>query len=128
MAGPIQTAIGQMLGSALGLVGASRKIYEDNEGQAAQEKGSEGAKKEEAKKSDQKAIAKALKIAQQNKIDSPKQIYLSEDETPIATSEELASVLSSQSLGNALSSKKRARDKVRERKAMLAKRKLAANK
>lgn len=128
MAGPIQTAIGQMLGSALGLVGASKKAYEKNERQATQEKGDQGTEEKKSKEGDPKAVAKALKLAQQNKIDSPKQIYFSEDETPIATSEEMASVLASQSLGNALSSKERTRNKVKERKAILASRKPADSK
>lgn len=122
MAGIIQTALGQALGSVGAAALLGKQLYE---GQAAEEKGIEGAKKEKTEESSKKTVAEALKNAQKSKIDSPKQLYFAEDGTPLATSNELASALSTQSLHNSLSAKKRARDKVRARKQMLMKRKLA---
>lgn len=119
--GPIQTAIGQALGAvgAAALVG--KKLNEEDEKQAAKEK----AAKESEEKKKAKLAAKAIKTAQDKKIDSPKQVYFKEDE-PLATSNEMASVLANQSLHNALNSKARSRDKVRARKQMLMKRKLVS--
>lgn len=123
--GPIQTAIGQALGAVGGAALVGKKLYEGNEGQAPKK---EGDKKPE-KAEDTSAAAKALKTAQDKKLDAPKQLYFwGNTEEPLATSNEIASLLATQSLGNAISSKKRSRDKVRERKQMLMKRKLASRK
>ena len=148
--GPIQTALGQALGSvgAAGLVG--KKLYE---GQAAEKERASAAEAKEAEKEakknqkqaqaddkqieklaseylkargkgekiDEKAIdiaTKALRAAQQSKIDSPKQVFFWEDESsPLGTSNEIATVLSSQSLHNSLSSKKRTKANIEARRA-----------
>lgn len=145
--GPIQTAIGQMLGVAGGVAVAAKKMKNENERQARKEEPSSGASaevEEKVKKSDKpalktpeeinaekkerrrievgmdQAMSEAMKVAQLYGIDTPRQLYFSsKSRVPLATSYELASVLSSQSLHNASTSKKRARDKVRARKQML---------
>lgn len=123
--GPIQTALGQALGAVAGAALAGKKVYEKNERQASKEEGTE--KPKEAR--DTSAAKKALKTAQDKKIDSPKQLYFwGGSEEPLATSNEIASLLASQSLHNATTAKTRARDKVRERKQMLMKRKLVSRK
>ena len=122
MAGPIQTAIGQALGATAAIAAVGKKLNED-ERQAAEEKPAE----ETEKKAKAATMAKAIKTAQDKKIDSPKQLFFwGQDTEPLATSNEMASVISSVALQNATASKQRARDKVRERKQALAKRKLAA--
>lgn len=121
--GPIQTAISQALGSLAGAAIAGKSQHEkETKRQAAEEKGdSEATEKKTAS-----PLSKALKTAQDRKIDSPKQIYFwGQDPEPLATSSELASVLANTSLQNATSSKSRSRNKVRERKQALMKRKLA---
>lgn len=121
--GPIQTAISQALGSLAGAAIAGKSQHEKEiKRQAAEEKADAKAEKKEASS----PISKALKTAQDRKIDSPKQIYFwGQDPEPLATSSELASVLANTSLQNATSSKSRSRNKVRERKQALMKRKLA---
>ena len=125
--GPIQTALGQAMGAIGGAALVAKKLNEENEkervkGQAAKEKADKGNKKA----ADQAVAEKALKTAQDKKLDSPKQILFdAASGEALGTSNEVASVLATQSLHNALSSKTRSRDKVRERKQMLAKRKLA---
>lgn len=121
--GPIQTAIGQLMGVVGASAVAAKKMQNENERQTAKEAGAEKAE-DQARAA---ALNKALKIAQEKKIDSPKQVYFwGDSENAIGTSNEIASVLSTQSLSNATASKRRARDKVRERKQMLEKRKLVA--
>lgn len=123
--GPIQTALGQALGAAGGAALVGKKLYEGNEKQTTKEEGTEKPKEAE----DTSAAKKALKTAQDKKIDSPKQLYFwGGSEEPLATSNEIASLLASQSLHNATTAKTRARDKVRERKQMLMKRKLVSRK
>lgn len=121
--GPIQTAISQALGSLAGAAIAGKSQHEKEiKRQAAEEKADAKAEKKEAAS----PLSKALKTAQDRKIDSPKQIYFwGQDPEPLATSSELASVLANTSLQNATSSKSRSRNKVRERKQALMKRKLA---
>lgn len=121
--GPIQTAISQALGSIAGAAIAGKSQHEkETKRQAAEEKADAKAEKKEASS----PVSKALKTAQDRKIDSPKQIYFwGQDPEPLATSSELASVLANTSLQNATSSKSRSRNKVRERKQALMKRKLA---
>lgn len=121
--GPIQTAISQALGSLAGAAIAGKSQHEkETKRQAAEEKADAKAEKKEAAS----PVSKALKTAQDRKIDSPKQIYFwGQDPEPLATSSELASVLANTSLQNATSSKSRSRNKVRERKQALMKRKLA---
>lgn len=121
--GPIQTAISQALGSLAGAAIAGKSQYEkETKRQAAEEKADAKAEKKEASS----PVSKALRTAQDRKIDSPKQIYFwGQDPEPLATSSELASVLANTSLQNATSSKSRSRNKVRERKQALMKRKLA---
>ena len=121
--GPIQTAISQALGSLAGAAIAGKSQHEkETKRQAAEEKADAKAEKKEASS----PVSKALKTAQDRKIDSPKQIYFwGQDPEPLATSSELASVLANTSLQNATSSKSRSRNKVRERKQALMKRKLA---
>jgi hypothetical protein len=124
MAGPIQSAIGQMLGSALGLVGASRKTYEENERQAAKKERDaqkEAAKNKNASSPDQ-VVAKTLKAAQDKKIESPKKYVFDENGQLLANYSEVASVMASQSLANALDAKARQKAKFDERKAAIAKR------
>lgn len=124
MAGPIQTAIGHALGATAAIAAVGKKLNED-ERQAAEEKPAE----ESEKKAKADSMAKALKTAQEKKLDSPKQMFFwGQDAEPLATSNELASVISSVALHNATSAKQRARDKVRERKQALARRKLASAK
>ena len=125
--GPIQTAIGQAMGAAAGAVVAGKKLYEKNEGQTAKEVSAQEAEDSKAKASNEEAAKRAIKTAQDKRIDSPKQVYFWGDtEEAIGTSNEVAYVLSQQSLHNSLSSKKRARDAVRRRKQELAKRKLVS--
>lgn len=122
--GPIQTAIGRALGAGAAIAAIGKKLNED-EGQVAEKKPDE----ESEKKAKASAMAKALKTAQEKKIDSPKQLFFwGEDSEPLATSNEMASAISTVALHNAVSSKTRARDKVRLRRQKLAARKLAANK
>lgn len=138
--GPIQTAIGQAMGAIGGAAILGKKMQENGEktkGQAAEKKQDKGAatsknivlsKADENTEKGQKmsSASKALKTAQDKKIDSPRQIYFwGQDPEPLATSSELASVLANVSLQNATSSKSRSRNKVRERKQALMKRKLA---
>ena len=130
MAGPIQTAIGRVLGAAGASLAANIMTNEKNARQTAKEEGDkaekEGKAEKEIKSSEANPYAEALKTAQKNKIDLPKQIFFSDSGTPLATSYEMASVLSNQSLANASASKKRARTKTRERKQALMKRKLVS--
>ena len=121
--GPIQTAISQALGSLAGAAIAGKSQHEkETKRQAAEEKADAKAEKKEASS----PVSKALRTAQDRKIDSPKQIYFwGQDPEPLATSSELASVLANTSLQNATSSKSRSRNKVRDRKQALMKRKLA---
>ena len=120
--GPIQTAIGQMLGAVGGAAVLGKKLNEKNEKQAAKEQTNQ----EEQAAKDKKTLNKAIAAAQQSQLDKlNKQVYLLGKE-PIGTSSEMASVLSSQSLQNATSSKSRAREKVRARKQALMKRKLVS--
>ena len=124
MAGPIQSAIGQMLGSALGLVGASRKTYEENERQAAKKERAaqkEAAKNKNASSPDQ-VVAKTLKTAQDKKIEYPKKYVFDENGQLLANYSEVASVMASQSLANALDAKARQKAKFDERKAAITKR------
>lgn len=119
--GPIQTAIGQLLGAVGGATLAGSKLANENERQAAKQ---ERAQTKEAGK-DSDAVAKAIKTAQQNKIDSPQTVYFwGNSEEAIGTADQIASVLSMQATHNATSSKKRSRDIVRERKKKLMARKL----
>ena len=125
--GPFQTAIGQALGAIGGAALVAKNINEEKtKEQTAEEKGNEKAEKKEDKVISNEPVisAKAVKTAQNRKIDSPTSVYFWGDQ-PLATSSEMATVLSTQALFNATSSKKRSRDKVRERKQMLAKRALA---
>ena len=125
--GPFQTAIGQALGAIGGAALVAKNINEENtKEQAAEEKANQRDAEKKAKADSKKHLisAKAVKTAQNRKIDSPTSVYFWGEE-PLATSSEMATVLSTQSLFNATSSKKRSRDKVRERKQMLAKRALA---
>ena len=125
--GPIQTAIGQAMGAAAGAVVAGKKLYEKNEKQAAKEVSAQEAEDSKAKTSNEEAAKKAIKTAQDKKIDSPKQVYFwGNTEEAIGTSNEIAYVLSQQSLHNSLSSKKRDRNAVRRRKQELARRKLVS--
>lgn len=123
--GPIQTAIGQAMSAIGGAAVLGKKMQENaekTEGQAANK--ATTAENEKAK--GPSPVAKAIKTAQDKKLDSPRQIYFwGQDPEPLATSSELASVLANTSLQNATSSKSRARNKVRERKQALMKRKLA---
>lgn len=138
--GLIQTAIGQAMGAIGGAAVLGKKMQEDAEkaeGQAAEEKQDKGAantkdivlsKADENTEKGQKmsSTSKALKTAQDKKIDSPRQIYFwGQDPEPLATSSELASVLATTSLQNATAAKSRAREKVRARKQELMKRKLS---
>ena len=124
--GPIQTAIGQALGVVGGAAVAAKKLNEKNEKQAAQEQTNQAAEKKEVQGNNEQVVSKAIKTAQDKKIDSPKQVYFWGDtEEAIGTSNEIAYVLSQQSLHNARNSKMRSRDIVRKRKQELAKRKLA---
>ena len=136
--GPIQTAISQALGSVAGAAIAGKSQHEkETKRQAGEEKQDKAAanskdivlsKADENTEKGQKmsSTSKALKTAQDKKIDSPRQIYFwGQDPEPLATSSELASVLANVSLQNATSSKSRSRNKVRERKQALMKRKLA---
>lgn len=119
--GPIQTAIGQALGAVSGAALVGKKLNEEDAKQNSKEEGAKEAKNG----ADGNVAAKAIKTAQDKKIDSPKQLYFwGDSEEPLGTSNEVAYVLANQSLHNAISSKQRSRDKVRERKQMLAKRKL----
>ena len=123
--GPIQTAISKAMGAVGGAAVLGAKLNEKNEGQAAKEATTQTEEKD--KKKD--VIAKTVKTAQDKKIASPKQVYFwGDSEEPLGTSSEVAYVLSNVSLHNATSSKRRARNKVRERKAMLMKRKLQQRK
>ena len=125
--GPIQTALGQAMGAAAGAVVAGKKLYEKNEGQTAKEVSAQEAEDSKTKASNEEAAKRAIKTAQDKRIDSPKQVYFWGDtEEAIGTSNEIAYVLSQQSLHNSLSSKKRARDAVRRRKQALARRKLVS--
>ena len=118
--GPIQTALGQALGSvgAAALVG--KKQYERQIAEEKRDAKEEAREAEKAAKADEKAkkeAAKALKAAQKNKIDSPKQVYFLEgEEEPLATSSEIAIVLSTQSLHNALSAKARTKSSIEARR------------
>ncbi len=124
--GPIQTAIGQALGIVGGSAVAVKKLNERNEEQTVQEQATQGNAPEKAKSYHEEAIKRAVKTAQDKRLDSPKQVYFWQDtDEAVGTSNEIAYVLSQQSLHNALSSKKRSRDIVRRRKQEIAKRKLA---
>ena len=104
--GPIQTAIGQLMGAAGGAALVGKKMQNENEKQAAKE--ARVQTKEKAKKSD--AFKEAIKTAQKKKIDSPKQVLFSEETgEAVGTSNEIATVLASQSLHNATSSKRKSR-------------------
>ena len=117
--GLIQTAIGQALGAVGGAALVAKKLNEEDERQAAKEKA--------AKEKKSKLAAKTIKTAQDKKIDSPKQLYFADGSAePLGSSNEVATVLATHSLQNATESKKRSRDKVRERKQMLMKRKLVS--
>ena len=94
--GPIQTAIGQALGAVGGGILVGKKIEENVKKEEA--KGTEEQAREE-ERAKTELVKKALKTAQDKKIDSPKQIYFSAaSEEPIASSNEMASVLATQSL------------------------------
>ena len=124
MAGPIQSAIGQMLGSALGLVGASRKAYEKNERQAPEEEGDQKSEKGKNEKplDQNQIISKTLKAAQDGKIESPKKYIFDEKGELLANYSEVASVMASQNLANHLEAKARQKAKFDERKAAIVKR------
>ena len=120
MAGPIQKAMSELVSTGAVAAGISSKINE-NERQALKQ---EGAKADKAPEED-KTVAKAIKTAQQKKIDSPQTVYFwGNSEEAVGTSDQIASVLSMQATHNATSSKRRAREIVRERKKKLIARKL----
>ena len=115
--GPIQTLIGKALAASGGAIAFGKKSNE-NEGQTPEE---------QEKETQSSLAAKAVKTAQDKKIDSPKSVYFwGNTEEALGTSSEVASVLATQSLHNATSSKTRARDKVRARKQELIRRKVAS--
>ena len=114
--GPIQTAIGQLMGAAGGAALVGKKIQNENERQVAKEE--RNAAKQKAKKS--KAVEIAVQEAQKKKIDMPKQILFSESTgEALGTSNEIASVLATQSLHNASNSKRRSRNAMSQRRLML---------
>ena len=122
--GPIQTAIGQAMGAIGGAAVLGKKMQEDAE-KAERQAAKKATTKENEKAKGPSPMAKAIKTAQDKKLDSPKQVYFwGQDPEPLATSSELASVLANTSLQNATAAKGRAREKVRARRQALMKRKL----
>lgn len=129
MAGPIQTAIGRMLGVAGAAAAAGIIENEKNEGQTAKEQAGAKAKAAKAEKSNEEAVKKAIKTAQDKKLDNPKQLYFwGNTDEAVGTSNEIAYVLAQQSLSNAQTARMRSRDAVRKRKQQLMKRKLVSKK
>lgn len=119
MAGPIQTAIGQMLGAFSGATLAAKKLAND-EGQAKEEK-QEKPESEAAKPSEQKEAAKAYKIAQDRGATSTERIIFDEKGQPLGTYDELSVLVSRQALENYRSSRRRTKSAINERKKLLSK-------
>ena len=109
MAGPIQTAISQALGSLAGAVIAGKKTYEKNERQIEQK---------EAEQETSKA-AEAYKTAQQKGLTSPEDIIFDKKGQALATYEELASIMAKQSMSNFSDSRKRSKESIQARRDFL---------
>lgn len=132
MAGPIQTAINQILGSVAGGIALGKKLKND-EGQADKKKQeiseeqAEGDKEAAAVATEADLIglgasetaAKAYRLAQERGTASPERIVFDENGKPLATYNEIASLLASQSLSNSYTSKLRSKQAVKIRKQML---------
>ena len=119
MAGPIQSAIGSLLGSVGAAAALGKKLYD--EGQAPQKEGDQKEQKAKAEKpmDQNKVIAKTLKMAQDKKLESPKNYIFDEKGSLLANYSEVASVLARQRKGNLLEARKQARARYERRLAEL---------
>lgn len=115
MAGPIQTALGHLLGSLGGLAIVGKKAIDEKDERQALEA------KKEKEDANQEAIAKALKQASDSKIVDP--IYFWKNEEPLATSDEMAALAAKQSLFNYNRSKARTAKYIASRRELLRQKK-----
>lgn len=147
--GPIQTAVGQLLGVAGGVAVASKKLKYENERQADKEQPAAQEanpyleaemEKEKERKSVSKSImenaqtkhevnkkmqdadsdiAKAIALAQKKKLASPRNVLFDESGRALATYRELATVLSRNEAQQVLQQKRKSKNAVKDRRAML---------
>ena len=123
--GLIQTAIGQLLGSAAAAAGVGKKLYAKNEGQTDKEAPKEEQPQEERpNRGSNFDAAKAYKLAQQKGLTQPQRIIFDEIGNPVATYGELARLLGKQTLSDHLDSKARTKNAVKERMKKIQQRKL----
>lgn len=121
MAGPIQSAIGSLLGSVGAAAALGKKLYD--EGQAPKEKGDQKEQKAKAEKpmDQNKVIAKTLKMAQDKKLESPKNYIFDEKGSLLANYSEVASILARQRLSNAIEARKQVRHRFNRKQEALRK-------
>lgn len=133
--GPIQTAIGQALGAIEATVAVGKKLQND-ERQASEKQAAEAEKMEKAQRTaeaekqkaegeqsgNQDLAEKAVKLAQDQKLASPRSILFDEHAKPLASYDELAAVLSRNSLAKSLESKKRTKNRLEERRKRIQQR------
>ena len=124
MAGPLQTAIGQVLG-AVGATALIGKKLSNDERQVREKEAKLAEKAEkEAKKSqkkDSEIVSKTINEAQKKKLASS--VIFDKQGKPLATYEELAELLSSQKTSSTLASSLRSMVATQERRKVLMQRK-----
>ena len=122
--GPIQTAIGQMLGAASATAIVGKKLNEDarqareEETKLAEKEAKAAQKKDKSKKEDE-IVSKALLEAQQNGTASPSSIIFDKSGKPLATYQEMAELLSSQRMDSTLTARLRTMVATQERRKIL---------
>ena len=119
--GPIQTALGQMLGALGGAAMVGKNINED--ARQAREKETmlaEKADKEKAKEAQKNQVAsEAVKLAQEKGIASPSSIIFDYSGKPIGTYEEVAALLAEHKSSARREARLKAKNAIQERIKML---------
>lgn len=146
MAGLIQTAVGQLLGTTAASIGVGKKAYEKAKGQTLQKTPEAPEVKEEkpekqapkvneaelnkeanavATEADlrnfgaSEVAAKAYRLAQERGTASPERIIFDEKGKALATYKEMAEILADQSLFDTFTSRLRSKNRVEERRKLL---------
>lgn len=119
--GPIQTALGQMLGALGGAAMVGKNINEDaRQAREKETKLAEKADKEKAKEAQKNQVAsEAVKLAQEKGIASPSSIIFDYSGKPIGTYEEVAALLAEHKASARREARAKAKNAIQERMKML---------